>query len=853
MVLVVRLLLFILGAGGAALMALPFLREVVLPADLRRTLETGEFAAFFGGDPLRTFGTAGLLLTVAVVVLVSSGIRDEGPSRGPNKGPVLKPGQKPTRKLARALLEARRYPEAADMFRALGDVPGLIEALTGAGKWPEAADLLESEGRHREAADLLDRSKDAAVLERAMELWKALNLPDKAAEAMRRAAGAHASRGEGERAVELLLRHQDTKTAEQFLMPAAEALARKEQHARAAELFERFGRHAQAGAAFEYAASHIHQEAARRSTFARAAVAYKNAGDMASCGRVLEAAGYPDKAIEAYQRAERWEDAARMMTAAGQSEAAARLLIEKGMGQKAVAYFEAQGDFAAAGHAALASGDMVKAAQLFEEGGNLDAAFKAHVQGGNHNAAADIALQRNRPVEAAELLEKGGNHKRAAEIQEQMGNRLKAGELYAKAGNDAAAARMLLAEGRIREAASILAGQGKPEVADVQMELARKMVMAGDLRGAVTFLRGAVDARPAADSLVMALELSNLLEAAGEIPVALAYAQRAAQAKPDHAEAVMRVQQLFMRVNSDQMKAAYEAAMKQQMAAQASLSAQRRMVESKAPTAQEPPRYVSEGELGRGAMGVVYRARDTVLNRMVALKRLPEAVASDPEARGRFLEEARAAARLNHPCVVTVFDAGVEGGSPYLAMELVEGTTLASLLGQNIPPARALQWCGAIAAALDHAHKAGIVHRDVKPGNILMGKDGRVKLTDFGIAALLSKGGEGVTGTPYYMSPEQVLGQAVDGRADIYALGCVLFALLRGEPPFIGQDVLQRHLHDMPPALSQLRPGVPPEVDAMIARMMAKNPAQRFQTAAECATALLALDQRLRAAGGAPA
>ena len=849
MILLVRLVLFLASAGGAALLALPFLRDALLPANLQTQLETGPLSGFFGADPLKTYGAAGLLLVLATVVLVTAG----GSGSKKRAPPTIKPGQKPSKKLARQLLAAKRYKEAAEMFRQLGEVPLLIEALQGANRLDEAAELLESDGRHKEAAELLEKAGSAAALERAAALWSALGRKDKAEEATRRSASAFAQKGEGDRAVEILSRLGDTKAAEAFLTSAAETMARKGQHARAGDMFERFGRHGQAAGAFEYAAATVQDPQARRQYLARAAVAANNAGDIGNCGRLLEMAGYPDKALEAYMRGEMWDAAARCLNSTGQAEAAARLLIDKGMGTEAVAYFESQGDLSAAAHAALTAGDPIKAAQLFEETGDLDGAFKAHVASGNYNGAADISLQRNRPAEAAELLERGHNFKRAAEIHESLQNRLKAGELYAKSGDDASAARMLLQDGKVREAAQLVSGSGKAELADVQLEISRKLMMAGDLKAAVAFLRGAVDARPAAESVTMALELSNLLEATGEIPVALAYAQRAAQAKPDHAEAVMRVQQLFMRINSEQSRAAYEAAMKQQMAAQAALAAQKRMVESAKPTVEEPPRYVPESELGRGAMGVVYRAKDTVLNRMVALKKLPEAVASDAEARQRFLEEARAAAVLNHPCVVTVFDAGVQAGSPYLAMELVEGTTLGHLLGQNIPAHRALAWCAAIAAALDHAHKAGLVHRDVKPGNILMGKDGRVKLTDFGIAAALEQGSkDGITGTPYYMSPEQVLNHQVDGRADIYALGCVLYALLTGNPPFTGQDVLDRHLHEIPAPTTTLRPDLPADIDVLMNRFLAKDPAQRFQSAAEAAQALVMLEAKMRPAAGAP-
>ncbi|MBI5497586.1 MAG: protein kinase [Deltaproteobacteria bacterium] len=850
MMLLIRLVLFAATAAGAAFIFLPFLRTALLPPEVARGLEGGILGdILFNRDAVASYGTGGVLALLAVALLVTSFTsgsprRRRRPATPP---PVeVKPGAKPSKKVARQLMEAKRFKEAAEMFRALGDLAALVDALRGAGNLLEAAEILESDAKHREAAELLESGNQPAMLERAGELWRALNQEKRGMDATRKAAQLHAQKGDGDKAVDLLLRAKDRTSAELYLIPAAEAFARREQHARAGEMFEGFGREAQAGAAFEYHAAHAADDKERRGALARAARNYAKVNDWPAVGRCLEQAGYPDKAAEAYARGQLWQEAARTLSQAGRGEEAARLLIDKGLGQAAVSYLEGQGDMRAAAQAALAAGDAVKAAQLFEDVGDLEGAFNAHVRAANYTAAGDIALQKNRPAEAAELFEKATNYKRAAEIHEGMGNRLKAGELFSRGGDPANAARMLLADGKVREAAGVLLGHGKPESMDVQMDITRKLVMGGDLKGAVQFLKAAVDARQPAEAIPMALELSNLMEGAGDVPNALAYAQRAAQAKKDHAEAVSRVQQLFMRINSEQMRAAYEAAMQQQVAAQSSLAAQRKMVEAQ-PKDDAPPRYVPEAELGRGAMGVVYRARDTVLNRPVALKRLPEAMASDAEARTRFLAEARAAAGLNHPCIVTVYDAGVERGAPYLAMELVEGPVLTQVVPQKIHPARALVYCAAIASALDAAHKAGIVHRDVKPGNILMGKDGRVKLTDFGIAAALSGGGkDGVTGTPYYMSPEQVMGGDVDGRADIYSLGCVLYALIAGHPPFTGADVLQRHLHSPPPPLSAERPGVPPELDAVMNVCMAKDPAHRFQTGAQAAQAFVELEGRLR-------
>jgi tRNA A-37 threonylcarbamoyl transferase component Bud32 len=834
---------------AAAFILAPPVRMLIMSAQQAQALEKGAWGDFLGGDPLMTLGAGLMFVLAAFMIMVLLRPSHSHRSAPPLSQARINTAARPSRTVAVQLMEARRFKEAADAFKHLGDMQGVIGCLIKAGEALQAAELLEAEGRRSEGAELLENSNQAPALQRAAEWWTVEGKKDRAKAAWRKAAAIIAARGEGDRAVEMLMRASDTEGAAQHVNAAAEAYARQGKHTRAGEMFEALGLDAQAAAAFDYEASTNPDEKAQKQAGWRAAKVYGKLLDWQSCARVLERIGMPEKAMEAYLRTEAWSDAARCLMVLGQSQRAAELLIAKGLGKQAVEFFESHGDMVAAGHAAVASGDFAHAAQLFEQQGQLELAGGAYLKAGNLRAAGEVAVHLGRPAEAADLLERAGHFKRAAEIQEGMGHRLRAGELYGKAGDTGGAARMLLTENRLSEAAAVLHGSNKPEVAEIQVDVARRLVMTGDLRTAVAFLRACVDARTPVDSLGMSLELSNLLEGAGDIPAALAYAQRVLQVKQDHAEAVLRVQQLFMRINNEQMRAAYEAAMQQQQAAQSALLSQKKLAEAQPSVEEAAPRYVPENELGRGAMGVVFKARDTVLNRYVALKRLPEAVASDPEARANFLNEARAAAGLNHPAIVTVFDAGVERGLPYLAMELVEGTTLSAVLQTQgpQPPSRALAYCAAIASALDHAHKAGIVHRDVKPGNILMSKDGRVKLTDFGIAAAVKNNAhDGVAGTPYYMAPEQIRNGAIDGRTDVYALGCVLHALITGSPPFSGTDVLHKHLHETPPRASLSRAGISPDLDHVLMRCLAKEPDARFESGAAAAKAFLELEARLR-------
>ncbi len=260
-------------------------------------------------------------------------------------------------------------------------------------------------------------------------------------------------------------------------------------------------------------------------------------------------------------------------------------------------------------------------------------------------------------------------------------------------------------------------------------------------------------------------------------------------------------------------------------------------------------RYRVEGLLGRGGMGAVYRAHDTQLDRPVALK-VPHLAGGDRDRlAARFLREARAAARLQHPNICPVFDAGEIGGAVYLSMALVEGAPLAQRLKAGpLPPAEAAAVVRAVALAMAEAHRAGVVHRDLKPANILLNARGEPVVTDFGLARDARSGGEerltrdgALVGTPAYMPPEQVGGQQAGPSGDIYSLGIVLYECLAGRPPFRAASLaglVAQIERDLPPPPSQSRPGLPTGLEAACLRSLAKTPGDRFASMAEFAAAL---------------
>ncbi len=267
-------------------------------------------------------------------------------------------------------------------------------------------------------------------------------------------------------------------------------------------------------------------------------------------------------------------------------------------------------------------------------------------------------------------------------------------------------------------------------------------------------------------------------------------------------------------------------------------------------------RYRILGELGRGAMGIVYKAEDPNLDRVVALK----TIIVDPDADGageyrkRFLLEAKAAGKLNHPNIVTTFDYGEQDGLAYLAMELLEGTDLRSRqMEESIPPGEAIEIARQVAEGLAYAHERGVVHRDIKPGNIMLNGQGQATIMDFGLARMRAadhKTSTGmVLGTPRYMSPEQISGLPIDQRSDIFSLGIVLYEMLTGTRLFSGEDIAQvthqiTGFEHVPP--SRQVPGLPAMVDFVVARALKKDPALRYQDARELAADLATLAAEMR-------
>ncbi|KAF0206391.1 MAG: serine/threonine protein kinase [Gallionellaceae bacterium] len=277
-------------------------------------------------------------------------------------------------------------------------------------------------------------------------------------------------------------------------------------------------------------------------------------------------------------------------------------------------------------------------------------------------------------------------------------------------------------------------------------------------------------------------------------------------------------------------------------------------------------RYEIISEIGQGAMGVVYKATDPLIDRTVAIKTINLGLAQEEkeEYEGRFYQEAKAAGRLSHPNIVTIYDVGKSGEVAYIAMEFLQGRELRDVLNdeQVLPVAQVLNVVLQVALGLAYAHEHGIVHRDVKPSNIMVIRDGHVKITDFGIARMESASVRTQTGmvlgSPKYMSPEQVMGKLIDQRSDIFSLGVMLYEMLTSKAPFVGENVnaiMYQTLNGIPPPPSTVNSAVPDMLNFIVAKALAKNLDDRYQNAKDFADDLRACRDalpRASAAAGTP-
>lgn len=503
--------------------------------------------------------------------------------------------------------------------------------------------------------------------------------------------------------------------------------------------------------------------------------------------------------------------AARILERDGQTKVAhlilARLHHERGQSETAAEHYEACGHPLEAAEIHVSLNRFDRAAELFEEAGEPARAGEMWRADGQYSKAGDAYEQANRLDTAVECFREAEDISRWAAVLDRRGLPLEAAQIAIDHDDWERAIRSLQQ-----------VAHSDPNYATASNLLVDAYQHVGHIDLALNKIEELVNAEGIeAAPLVSCDLLAQLLEENGQFDRSLSVLEALRGRNAEYPHVSTRIEALKKRANEEATTGA--------MAVAGAMFG-------------EGSRYEILAELGRGGMGVVCRARDLRLGRVVALKRLPDNLRNHPQAVQLFLREARSAAALNHPNIVTIYDAGQEDGTLYITMELLEGTPLQEILkSRGRLTVRDTARLGIqIAKGLQYAHEHQIIHRDIKTGNLFFTMSKKVKIMDFGLAKMVQEVNRETTvigGTPYYMAPEQGIGDAVDHRADLYSLGITLFELATGCVPFSEGDIAYHHRHTPPPDPREMIDDIPAELAELILHLIEKDPNDRCQSAQE--------------------
>ena len=791
----------------------------LLPKDDAENRSGEAMLTAIAGFPLR-FVLAPLGLLILITALLPGRSREEdedGAEEGIGLAPVEKRYAKKARRQAVGIARKGMPLEAAELCFAVGLMDEAAKYFVKAEEYVRAAEIRHDQNRFMESAEFYARAgqHDAAGVIYAQH------------EEFTRAAEAYAAADDMSVAAEMFekagnhLRAAECYEKCEFPRHAAQAYTRCERWEKAATCMEQvLIDEAPVGAGdsqrdAEYSklirmTGHLWERAERLD---KAEAVFEKGGLFSFAADIAQKAGNAERAAQLYLRGKDVQRAAAVLQRIGKAEEAARILADhyrdKGQELEAAEQFEQAGEMLEAGdlYRVLERYDL--AGECYERYGDGAQAAEMFRQAGDRSRAAQNYERAGRFAEAAECYEEGGDTARQAAMLEQAGECFRAGQLHGE-------------NGREEEAIVALQKVG-PEDADFAAAAA---VLGKIFR----------------DREMYPVALAKLQEAVGQREldrdnVAAFYCLATVhEAKGDIEEA----DQLYQKILAFDYH--YEDVEERLAHTRKQLSER-----AEAETAQKPAsasgsgqsgRYIIRGTLGRGGMGIVYKAEDTVLDRVVAFKVLPEALKENPQALKNFLREAKSAAQLNHPNIVTVYDAGEQDGVFYIAMEYVDGKTLKEIVKRkgSIAPKAVAHVLAQMAEALAYAHEKKIVHRDIKTANTMWTKDRKAKIMDFGLAKVIEEVRNHTTvvsGTPYYMSPEQTLGKNVDHRTDIYSLGVSAFEMATATLPFTEGNLPYHHLHTPPPSPKELNTKLPDFLVRIIERCLSKDPAERYQSARE--------------------
>jgi tetratricopeptide (TPR) repeat protein len=651
-------------------------------------------------------------------------------------------------------------------------------------------------------------------------------------------------------------------------------LKKNKQWARLGEAYAAINHHKRAAQYFAKAKEHVKaaEQMAKAEKLPEAAKSLMRAGDFENAGRfyyrgekfrksakAYTKAGKPAKAAAAWGRAGKYAKAIDLFTeyfqaprddkkAQIESAHACFELLEDPAGKQKIDPQARRGLLTPIAKCFEAEGKFDRAGALYRESSQLGLAAESYVKSGKLELAAECYKQANMPREAARIggrfYEKAGKWReaamayaggeeflRAAECFAKAEEPVRAAEYFSRSKEHARAGLMFARAQRYQEAVDELQ---KVAEKDKQFDASRALLgrcfyeMHDYAHCAATLENHLLGKRVEKANMdyfymmALAKEQLGLLAESRDVLYKIGAVER------EYRDLDRRISSIDSRISMLGSQAGITPAPAASGGNGGDVAVMS-MVQN-----QLGERYEIEREIGRGGMGVVYLARDKQLDRKVALKFLGSLVDNNEEYRQRFVREAKTAAKINHPNIVAIYDISASQGKAYIAMEYIEGMSLHQYIEKKgkLPAREAINYMAQACAALYSLHSCGIVHRDIKPDNIIIGKGGLIKLMDFGLAKAednrITKSNI-VMGTPCYMSPEQVQGKDVDARSDIYAMGLVLYEMMTGKCVFRDGDILSRQLTEMPPKLSELVEGVPAGVDELAHKCIAKDREARFE------------------------
>lgn len=747
------------------------------------------------------------------------------------------------------------------------------------GQYMQASDIYASVGDKLKAAKVLEKGN---MLDKAGKMYEKLGDLDKAIELYEKAgentwlADALRLKGDHARAADLLLRMGKK-------LMAAESFVKCGKHLQAGELFQQSGNLSSAAESYEQAgefkrAAQCYEQAyvegtssqelpspelkvkldnmimkaadyyARTGDYLKSASTYARVKQYIQAGEAAVKGGDRARAAEYFKLGKSYERAADIFKQGGDSQAAADIMAQK--------YIEAR-DYAKAGRMFLEAGSFLKAADFFSQGGELASAADAFMQAGEYQSAAELYQAVNDLPKAGAAFEKAGMLSKAAEVYLELGEVDRASALVERSGDFVLAAELYRKQENDDKELSALQKVGTDdhrynEAVGRMGEIFKKK---GNMKLAIEkYMQAIGGADPNQFNLTLFYGLASVYEADGSYDLALNGYSRIQLVDfgfRDVGERIKECEKLAAQPRQGRQASqpgAQPAAAPDASAPAAGVPAPQAQQPQAAP-AQDPSqdaakRYAIIKEVGRGGMGVVYQAKDKHLNRVIALKVLPRHISENPKMVKRFAVEARSAAQLTHTNIVTLYDFQQAGGRSFITMEFVDGVTLKNLMvkTERLPIINVLKIIYQCCQGLDYAHKKGIIHRDIKPSNIMINKQNVIKIMDFGLAKVageetLTDAGS-LSGTVMYMSPEQLLGDKLDQRTDLYALGMMFYEMVTGKHPFAEGDMAYHHVHTQAKPPKEVRADVPDKLSEIIMKCIDKDRDKRYQSAAQLAMAL---------------